>query len=135
MTHKLGASGGLIVRGEDQLFSFKGVLLTHEIGSCSGADGYFDHSSVPAGEIWIVTVVTGRNNSRVTTEFVFAGVHNATIAVFHVEPSDFAIDQRSIWNGEIYLGPGDNIRVYNSGSQLDDSIRIELFGHRMTLET
>jgi len=135
MTQKLGASGGLIVRGEDQLFSFKGVLASQTNGAISGADGYFDSPAVPAGEFWKVTNVVTADTVGATTEHRYVARHDGTNVIFYTSRVAYAIGEYSVWGGELWLDPGDVIRIEYYGSGAADWAWLNITGYRMTLET
>jgi len=129
------ATDRLIVRGEDQLFSFDKVLGERTDGLISGADGFFDSAIVPAGEIWVVTTVAARDNTTGVTVIVMAQRHNGADAVIHEGRKAFAVGEWSSWSGLTTLDVDDLIRVYFTGGLVNDHCYVDLSGYVMTLET
>ena len=131
---KVDPHGRQQVRGENQLFSFKGVLATQYTGAVSGANGYADSPAVPAGELWVVTTIGSTDATRAVTEIVVLNRHNdVNYRVDHVIRA-FAAGEYLTWGGHMYLDAGDVIRVYFTGSQVGDTAVISLTGYRMTVE-
>lgn len=137
LTHALQtvATDRLIVRGEDQLFSFKGVLALFVGAVISGAEGYIGTFVVPDDEIWVVTTTQGWNNTTAVAAIRFENVHNAGRTPYHQEQKAFAISERSTWGGHTYLDPGDTVRVYFIGGLAGDACEMAVTGYIMTLET
>jgi len=125
----------LIVRGEDQLFSFKGVLAVEESAVISGVNGSINSDACPAGEIWVVTNVTAADVTTATTEISFMVVHNGTPVLFANTRRAIAIAEYVGWSGHVYLDEDDYIAAAFAGGLALDQCRIRLTGYRMTVET
>lgn len=128
------ATDRLIVRGEDQLFSFKGVLADDRSAAVSGADGWLDSPTVPAGEIWVVTAGLAMDWTTPTTRHMWYNRHDGADYKFTDLAGAFTGGFGSEWEGHIYLDPSDTIRVTFLGSLVGDNCQIVLNGYIMTLE-
>ena len=128
------ATDRLRVRGENQLFSFKGVLCVARASGISGAGGYGDSDAVPAGEIWVVTTVSAGDSSSATTQHRFFNRHDGTDARFYTRVATIPAAEHSTWGGLTTLDEGDIVRAYFIGGLAGDTVRVELTGYRMTLE-
>ncbi len=133
----LGGPGNvrLIVRGEDQLYSVKEPLAIHVAGNIVGADGYLQTPVVPGGEIWKVTSIAGYDNDQATTAHYFLANHDGTGVWLGAEYRAFAAGDLGTWIGEMWLDPGDFLRVHFIGGLAGDAALMDVGGHRMTLET
>ena len=129
------ASGRASVRGEDQLFSFQGVLAVRTYGNPSGADGYIESPAVPAGQVWVVTTVVVEDVTRALTVVKFYLRHDGTNYAFGNVFRAIAVGEMVPWSGHVYLGAGDAIRSYMVGCQAADTCQIQCVGYRMTAET
>ena len=128
------AAGRLQVRGEDQLFSYLGVLAETRELFISGAGGYVESPGVPAGEIWVVTTVSACDATTGVSSIWIANRHDGVNVDIQVETRAFAIWDRSNWAGHTCLDYDDTIRAYFTGGLAGDTCRICITGHRMTLE-
>ena len=128
------ATDRLIVRGEDQLFSYKGTLHEFRAAAISGADGYVDSQPAPAGEIWVVTNIVARDRTTATTEHEHQLFHDGGEVRFGHVLAAMAADIFSYWSGWIWLDPSDTIRVYFLGGLAGDTCHVHLTGYIMTLE-
>ena len=129
------ASGRASVRGEDQLFSFQGVLAVLTAGSSSGDEGYIESPAVPAGQVWVVTAITVEDRSRALTEVEFSLYHDAVVYVFGAVYRAIATGESVSWSGHVYLDEGDTIWGYMTGCQAGDECWMRCLGYRMTAET
>ena len=128
------AGGRLQVRGEDQLFSFKGVLALRVAAVVSGVDGFIASGVVPAGEIWVVTTITARDSTSPTTAMEFRNYHDATEVLIHAQLQAFVAWEAAVWVGHTYMDPADYIRVDFIGALVGDNCYLYVTGYRMTLE-
>lgn len=128
------ASNRLIVRGENQLFSFAGKLLSRSDVVVSGAGGYGDSASPPANRVWVVTNIAASDRTSPTTQHTHVLQDGLLVSTFYREVQAFAATDVSIWGGHVYLVEGDVIRIYFAGSLVGDTVRIDLTGYTMTLE-
>ena len=129
------ASGRASVRGEDQLFSFRGVLAALTSGNPSGDNGYIELPAVPAGQVWVVTVVVVADTNRALTTVGFDLYHNGDGYVFGAVVRAIAAGEPVSWSGHVYLDGGDTIRASMAGCQAGDECWIRCVGYRMTAET
>ena len=128
------AADRLQVRGEDQLFSFKGVLVETRTAVVSGASGYIESIVVPAGEVWVVTTLVAHDSTSPLTSIYFQARHDGVNVEVYSEWGAFVAYQSAVWSGHTYLDPGDTIRAGFAGSLVGDSCILDITGYRMTLE-
>lgn len=127
-------TGRLQVRGEDQLFSFGGVLAVTRTVAISGAGGYVDSVPCDAGEIWGVTNVYANDLTSPTTRHAYDLRHNGAAYGIGEVVAAFAAGVGTYWSGWVWLDSADVIRVYFVGGLAGDSCIVRLVGYRMTLE-
>ncbi|MBU1067167.1 hypothetical protein KKE60_05240 [Patescibacteria group bacterium] len=128
------AAGRHQVRGEDQLFSFKGVLAIRVTAVISGANGFIATPAVPVGEVWVVTTITAQDSTSATTNMEFRIDHDGTLIMIHAEWQAFVAWQGAVWSGHTYLDPGDYVRADFAGGLVGDNCLLYVTGYRMTLE-
>ena len=129
------ATDRLIVRGDDQLFSFKERLISRREAVISGAAGFVDSNSPAAGQIWVVTNVGAADLTTATTEHRFYQRDGGLEACIHRQTEAFGLNGNSHWHGHIYLKEDDEVRVFFAGALAGDTCRVDLTGYIMTLET
>jgi len=125
----------LRVRGEDQLISYKGALLSMRDATISGAGGYVESETPPAGEIWKVANILTFNVSTATTAHDYYVDRAGDRYWFSRITAAMAAGVNSEHHGEIWLDPGDVVRIYYAGALVDDLCYIILLGHIMTVES
>jgi len=125
----------LLVRGMDQLFSFKAVLGTGAHDFISGNNGYLDSLPCAAGQIFCVTSIASKLLDRATTIHEYRLLHNAVSFRFGETRKAIAADQWVFWQGWKWIDPADVIRVYFTGGIAGDECWVILTGFNMTLET
>jgi len=125
----------LIVRGDDQVVSIKSRLAPRVNGALSGADGFIDSSTPPAGEYWHITYIAVADTTSPTTGMRVQMQIPGAIQDIREEIAARAADECFGFPCELWLANPDAIRAYFAGGQAGDTVRIGLFGHRMTVET
>jgi len=128
------ATDRLIVGGEDQLFSYKTAFANQKSGVISGAGGYYDSNTPPAGEVWVVTNVMSLDWTTATTLHRYSHVRGANDFDFGEARGAFAAAQRAFYHGRVWLEAGDVVRVYFTGGLAGDTCFVHLIGHTMTKE-
>jgi len=125
----------LQVRGEDQLFSYAGTLAHRTVGNPVGVYMEMESAAVPAGEVWVVTTIVGRDNTTAITAMQIA--HRRAGVSYYAWESirAFAINEFGFWGGHLYLEEGDTIQITFVGGLNTDTCHILLNGYIMTLET
>lgn len=125
----------LIVRGEDQMFTYLGSLHTYTVGTISGANGHLDSITATAGEIWKVTTTAIADVTTPTTQHRFHLRSPPTSYRIHTNTAAFAANQFSYLHSDLWLDAGDLLRCNFLAGLPGDTCVITLIGHRMTLET
>jgi len=125
----------LVVRGENQLFSFYGMLANQRSATISGAGGYVDSNSPATGEIWVVTNIIAINYTAATTTHGYSVWVNEQLTGFHRQTEAFGIGVHSMWNGHLYLTKPAVVRVYFVGATAGNTCQVHLTGYVMTKES
>ncbi len=128
------ATDRLIVRGEDQLHSFKAALGVRTSGVVSGANGYFDSAPGGAGYVWVVTSVAAKDATSPCTAIEMLTRVGASNFRFSNTMIALPANQWFTIQCEKWLDPTDLIRIYFRGSLAGDSCEVEITGHYFTLE-
>lgn len=131
---RVDSKGRVRVRGEDQLFSFRSTLLKTRQWPISGDDGYCNSDEVPAGEVWVVTSVSGVDMTTPTTEVLMTILRGETLYYFHTDNAYKHAGQAWTVQCEKHLTEDDLVQVYFSGGLAGDDCWVTLTGHIMTLE-
>ncbi len=132
---KVDSDGRPIVRGEDQIFTYKGRLASHSRGAISGAGGYRDSKSPPEGEIWVVTNAVAYDRTTATTQHLYGSMEGADFITFYRQTEAFGVGVVSDYQGLLYLEEGDAVKVYFTAALAGDDCVVQLTGQIMTLET
>jgi len=129
----IDTSGRLKVRGEDQLISYQGSVANRSLGVPSGAGGYRESATPPAGTVWVITHVTGGDDTTATTKHQYRLRRGGADLVVYETIAAFAIGQKSSLSSRIYMIPGDTLRLHLTGSLVADSCVLDIHGHSMTI--
>ena len=124
----------LIVRGEDQLHSFAGVLALTHTAAISGDNGYIESPACSLGAIWHVTNIWTLNYTTATTRLTINLNHDAVEVPFHSQDLAASPAFPWTWGGDVWLDPSDTIRAYFAGGLAGDNCSIRMTGEYMTLE-
>jgi len=125
----------LLVRGMDQLFSYKQTLaLSATTNDADAGTNTLASGTVPAGEIWHVTHLSAINQTTVSTRVELeAKILGAMIRlVSDVTPPAW---QSTEWQGDCWLVEDDWVQAGFRGCNLGDDLRFFATGQIMTLET
>lgn len=126
------ATDNLVVRGKDQLFSYKAQLTGLSVGVPSGAGGYRDSAAVPAGEVWVITALGAWDTTSATTAHGYRLRSGGSDFRVYYTYAAFGAGVSSTWGGMIVLNVGDVIRCYFIGSLVADTCNLSCLGYRMT---
>lgn len=129
------ADGRPIVRGEDQLFSYRDTLHLPYTNTLEIDDGALATASPPADEVWVVTNVVAVDGTTAPTAMYFRVYWNVNFIEFHYEEKAFAIGERSCWGGKVVLKAGETIQAHFLGGLHGDTCFLWITGYRMTLES
>lgn len=125
----------LQVRGEDQLFSFDGPISNAISAAISGPNGYIESPAVSAGHYWVITTITGSDQTTAPTSIEIFKHYGATNVMIDAETKAFAIAEAKPWSGHVHLDVDDTIRIYFTGGLGGDTCAIHITGYQMTVET
>jgi len=122
------------VRGEDQLFSYKGQFARQYYdGAAAAGKNTFDTETVPAGEVWVVTGAMAFDFSSACT-YVYIGVRRGgTIYQMRILSSPAAFEAVH-FSGHFYAVEDDDLYVEFEGVTAGDALIGNFWGYRMTLE-
>jgi len=129
------ATDRLIVRGEDQLFSFKGVYQERQMDLNTPAGGStLSGAVVPAGEVWIVQNFIAFDVTSACA-YIRLGVDIGGTRYFIDWLPNPAAAQ--VCGGPCFasMKTGDRLAADFSGVVLNDDTHLGAFGYKMTLET
>jgi len=129
------ATDRLIVRGEDQHFSYDKPLEVGVTGNPSADDGYLASTAVPAGVVWIITNVVAQDITTPLTAIRLASRSGAGTINFYAITRAIVAGEYVPWGGFVALETGDTIRAYFEGSLAADTCWVWLTGYVMTKET
>ena len=125
----------LLVKGKDQLFSYKAQVLIHIAMAATAETMYLVTDPVPSGEVWVITsasvrngtraVPTGRIGIRLDGETYYWSMSGSTTG------GSFFIS----FSGHMYLEEGNRVVGYIAGCTVDDSLEINVNGYKMTKES
>jgi len=129
------ATDRLIVRGQDQLFSYEAQYLESLAHNMPGAGNYnMDFGVVPVGELWVVTSIVGVNATAANTYTglrVFDGASNYSLRVRVPIGAYDGIN----WSGHVYMVNPQHVRIRFEGCGAGDTLEGDAVGYKMTLET
>lgn len=129
------AKGRLIVRGENQLFTFKDTFELIVNTPLSGAGGYMASGAVPAGEIWVITAATAIDVTGATTRISFARRSGVWAYTFGGERGPIGVSDMVFWSGHEYCKEDDLLWTYFIGAGAADVCYAYFTGYIMTKET
>ena len=128
------AGDRLQVRGEDQLFSYRGQVL-ELVANLLAAAGWNDLAiaAVPAGEVWCITNIMAYDQNNAPTQLRF-DILSGGVQYHLARWGATALDIGQNLQGQWYLGEGDQISATFAGCVLNDDLYLHAVGYRMTLE-
>jgi len=125
----------LIVRAEDQLFSYAGQL-SEWIGTntATAPNHTLSSSACPAGEVWVVTGLSAYDkDSACTRVSLKADIGGDDQVIWSL--SAVGAYQIVCWSGHVYLAESDSLNATFIGVTAGDDLRFHVLGYKMTLET
>ncbi len=131
---RVHTSHRLIVRGENQLHSFGGVLAEERTAVISGANGYVDSVACPAGQILHVTTICARDQTNNTTGTRYFMMHNAALRAIGDTRVAVVANEYECLYGHWWLDVNDYFRIYFDGALAGDTCRVTYTGELFTLE-
>lgn len=132
---KVDSEGRLKLRAEDQLHSFKGPLRSVRNHAISGAGGFCNSNTPAAGEVWVVTSVSGIDMTTATTGVIMMIARDVTGYYWHEEEKAKGSGRAWTVQCEKHLVADDFVQVHFIGGLAGDECWVTLTGHIMTLET
>ncbi len=124
----------LIVKGEDQLFSFDTIAFDNIEEPATYGYYHITSDPVPLGKIWIITNICVINNTRALPQTDYYVRDPAGTHFFYMDTVEHALQIPSVWQGTMFFHAGSQIEIALKDSQNDDVIRLIFFGSQMSLE-
>jgi len=137
LTHALQsvATDRLIVRGEDQLFSYKDRYIERTVRANAAAGvNQLVGTIVPAGEVWVVTAA-GAVNQTSTCTAISVGMIVGAIDYYFGGQATTVIRELVECGHTMILKTGDRVIGDFQGCTLNDTLILNMNGYKMTLET
>jgi len=132
---KTDTSGRLKIRGEDQLFSFKGRYMERVFVDNAADGGNLLYGSVvPSGEIWVVTNMLARDYNTAQTR-IYLQVNDGSIDYTLKMATNLGVNEPAEWSGQVYLVGGDRLTAYFASCAAGDDLYFYAHGYKMTVET
>ena len=128
------ATDKLKVKGEDQLFGFKDQVLIQVTTAATAAGMTITTDSVPAGEIWEITHVSARNNTRAAPTVLVGIKLDAATYYWFQSGSTTGAGVPFGFAGHMCLKAGNRVAVYIGGCTVDDALEMNVNGLTMTKE-
>ena len=128
------ATDKLKVKGEDQLFGFKDQLLIQVTTAATAAGMTIVTDAVPAGEIWEVTHVSARNNTRAAPTVLVGIKLDAATYYWFQSGSTVGVGVPFGFAGHMCLKAGNRVAVYIGSCTVDDALEMNVNGMTMTKE-
>ena len=125
----------LLVKGQDQLFSFKGQLLVAVTASAEAGANMLASNPVPSGEIWEVTQVSASNDARGSGRVLIGIRQDEAANYWFLGGSTSGAGIPLSFSGHMYLGVGNRVACYITDCIANDLIRMQINGYKMTKET
>ena len=104
-----------------------------ESEDASAGANYLVFSTVPSGEVWVVTNIATRDRDNAPSEVGLQLYDGTDAFVLASEPSPVANTWHA-WSINVVLKAGDKIRAYYFGVTLDDHIEAQVVGYKMTID-
>jgi len=125
----------LVVRGMDQIVTFKSNLSLNVNDIISGAGGYILVATVPAGEVWHIWNVQSLDATSATTMLYLYYNQSAVNYDFAGSKQARAAAEAWYWHGNVVLIPADYLRLVAVGGLVGDRLYCRVTGFKFTLET
>jgi len=129
------ATDRLIVRGEDQLFSFKDEY--HEnvwIDNAAAGNNTILGSVVPVGDVWVITSLLAYNETSACTR-IHVGIRVGVMIRFLNHNQTCAVYEAAAWTGWVPMCAGNRVQSDFVGCVLNDNLSFHIHGFKMTKET
>ncbi len=118
-------------KGGDKIFGFESVVADVVVTTISGAGGYIQSTVVPTGKVWLITTVMAKDKTSATTRMLFTSLRSGVEYDFYHQKKAFAADEDMCWEGQLYLGAADRVRVYFVGGLAGDNCLVTITGVQM----
>jgi hypothetical protein len=129
----VGLNAAGFPRAFSQLFGFTEELNLDISGTVSGTSYTSNTATVPAGELWIVTIGSVNNNTDVIGNAWLYASLGGGFAVNVAFCSGLARYAVCLFSGNLYLVEGQGMGVYLSGVANGDTIKGGFLGYKMEL--
>ena len=101
--------------------------------SASAGTNILTSTSVPAGELWVVEVISGRNKNSAPSQALLQVVVNSVVVIL-ADKETIAANEYITWSGTITLSQGDTIRAVFFGCTLNDDIYLNYHARRVDID-
>jgi hypothetical protein len=117
-------------RAQPMQLGYSAVYNQFLSGALVAGANVIDGTTVPTGEVWIVTAMVGVEGITAPAAIYFSVVSQA-IETFIFSVLAPVAGVFYIWNGYQVLGPGDNMRFRTVGSTAGDNYDIRIHGFKI----
>jgi len=128
------ATDQLKVKGQDQLFGYKGQLLLQVAVSATAESMILTTDAVPSGEVWEVTAVGVRNLTRAVPSAGIGIKLDGTTYYWFITGSTPSAAANVSFLGHMYLETGNRVTCFIKGCTVNDSLQMNVNGYKMTKE-
>jgi len=97
------------------------------------AETMMDGSTVPAGEVWVVTSVVAWDNDNIITDITGFTYGDAVWIALGQKQSFTAAQEYWEWRGSIVVPAGGHIRVRFRGCTVGDDLFVDICGYKMRI--
>lgn len=129
------AADRLLVRGQDQLFSYDDEIATLVEKVLTENNNYILSDAVLPGKIWIVTTAYAVDLDTALTEITISNRPIPDTVHLLQQIRAFPPGDGLSWAGMTIIKPGGRLRAKFWGSLLGDNTELHFTGYQMTLET
>ena len=116
------------------LLGYSATVAEHKFVVAPSAFGVFNSSTVPSGEIWVITTAAIR--SQGASGLLFAEIYAITDGTSPILSMTLNVVQWQfgLWSGQVVLELGDNIRFVYAGADIGATIEGYYVGFRVDID-
>lgn len=101
--------------------------------SASAGTNILTSSAVPAGELWVVEAISGRNVDTAPSQALLQIVANSVVVIL-ADKETIAANEYITWSGGVTLSEGDTIRAVFFTCSLNDDIYLNYHARRIDID-